>query len=118
MENSACSVNHNDIFGAFYANRVRDTGGNDHSHIVAAAMIVTIDEETHSALGKTSTHIAQNHLYASLDKKHDIPLFVIVTTQRIILRSAHEQTSQPFLGGRIGRNTRWMQMKSLGGVRK
>ena len=76
-------------------------------------MIVAIDEETHDALGKTSTHIAQNHLHGSLEKKHDVPLLVIVTTQRIILGRAYEQTSQPFLGGRIGRNARWMHMKSL-----
>src|SRR5512132_2019938 len=113
MENRAGSVNHDDIFRAFYANGVRDAGWNDHSHIVAAAMIIAIDEETHDALGKASTHIAQNHLDTSLEKKHDVPLLVIVTTQRIILRRAYEQTPQPFLGGRIGRNAWWMHMKSL-----
>src|SRR4029077_9471137 len=101
------------ILSAFDANRVRDAGWNDHSHIVAAAMIVAIDEETHDALGKTSTHIAQNHLHGSLEKKHDVPLLVIVTTQRIILERAHEHTSEPFLGRRIGWNARRMYMKSL-----
>src|SRR6266404_7566562 len=118
MENRACSVNHGDVFCAFSANSVRDAGWNDHSRIVAAAMIVAIDEETHDALGKTGAHIAQNHLHGSLEKKHDVPLFVIVTTQRIILGPAHEQTAQPFLSGRIGRNTRWMDMKSLRAGRK
>src|SRR5207302_7007453 len=113
MKNCACSVNHNHVFGAFYANGVRDAGWNNHSHIVAAAMIIAIDEETHDALGKASTHIAQNHLHDPLEKKHDVPLFVIVTTQRIILWPAHEQAAQPFLGGRIGRNARWMHMKPL-----
>src|SRR4029077_1794240 len=106
------------ILSAFDANRVRDAGWNDHSHIVAAAMIIAFDEETHDAPGKTSAHIAQNHLHASLEKKHDVPLFVIVTTQRIILRPPHEQTAQPFLGGRIGRNARWVHMKSFGARRK
>jgi hypothetical protein len=32
-------------------------GGNDYSDVVAALMIVAIDEETHNALGKTTTHI-------------------------------------------------------------
>src|SRR6266478_6827906 len=118
MKNVTHTINHDDIFGPFYANGVRDSGWNDHSRIVAALMIVAIDEETHSTLGKTSTHIAQNHLHPSLEKKHDVPLFVIVTTQRIILWAAHEQTSQPFLGGRVGRNTWWMDMKSLCAVCK
>ena len=77
-------------------------------------MIVAIDEETHNALGKTSTQVAQNHLHPSLEKKHDVPLFVIITTPRIILWPVHEQTSQPFFGGRVGRNIWWMHMKSLG----
>jgi hypothetical protein len=81
-------------------------------------MIVAIDEETHNALRKTGTHIAQNYLHASLEKKHHVPLFVIITTQRIILWRAHEQASQPLLSGRIGRNTRWMHMKSFGAARK
>src|SRR5712672_3439280 len=113
MENCARPVNHDDVFRPFYANRVCDPGWNDHSHIVAAAMIIAIDEETHDALGKASTHIAQNHLHDPLEKKHDVPLLVIVTTQRIIVRRAYEQTPQPFLRGRIGRNARWMHMKSL-----
>src|SRR2546428_11462863 len=113
MKSRACSVNHDDIFGAFYANRMRDPGWNDHSHIVAAAVIIAFDEETHDAPGKTSAHIAQNHLHGSLEKKHDVPLLVIITTQRIIFRRAYEQTSQPFLGGCIGRNAWWMHMKSL-----
>ena len=49
LENRAGSVNHDDVFRAFYANGVRDAGWNDHSHIVAAAMIIAIDEETHDA---------------------------------------------------------------------
>src|SRR5437773_2232718 len=113
-KNRARPINHDHVFGPFYANGVRDSGWNDHSRIVATLMIVAIDEETHNALGKTSTHIAQNHLYPSLEKKHDVPLFVIITTQRIILWPVHEQASQPFLGGRVGRNTRWMHMKSFG----
>src|SRR6266481_7073841 len=112
-KNGAGPIDHDHLFRSFYSNGVRDAGGNDNSRIVTALMIVAIDEETHNALGKSSPHIAQNHLHPSLEKKHDVPLFVIVTTQRIILRYAHEQTSQPFLGGRIERNTRWMDMKSF-----
>src|SRR5206468_12530378 len=92
-KNGAGPIDHDHVFRSFYSNGVRDAGRNDHSHIVAALVIVAINKETHDALGKTSTHIAQNHLHASLEKKHDVPLFVIVTTQRIILWRAHEQAS-------------------------
>src|ERR1700758_5581088 len=65
-KNGAGPVDHDHVFRSFYSNGVRDAGWNDDSHVVTALMSVAIDEETHDALGKTSPHIAQNHLHPSL----------------------------------------------------
>src|SRR4029453_14464405 len=112
-EDRARSVNHDHVFGTFRANSMRHARRNYGGDVVPASMIVTINKETHDAPRKSGTDIAQNHLRTSLQEKHYIPLFVIITTQGVILRLAYEQASQPFLRSHTGRNRGRMHMKSF-----
>src|SRR4029450_9671715 len=118
MEDGARPVNHDHVFRTFHANGVRHAGRNYGADVVVTSMIVTIDKETHDAPRKSGTDIAQNHLRTSLEEKHYIPLFVIITTLGVILRLAYEQASQPFLRSHIGRNPRRMHRKSFGAMCK
>src|SRR6266487_3376897 len=95
MKNGACSVNHDHVFCAFSTNRVRHARWNYDPDVVVATMIIAINKETHHAPGKTRSDVAQNYLNATLQKEHHIPLLVIVTAERIILRLVHEQAAQP-----------------------
>src|SRR5947207_15929218 len=118
MKSRACAINHDHVLRAFHANGVRYSGRNYHADIVAPAKIISIDRKTHDASGEPGADIAQDHFDSSLQKKHHIPLLAIVRSQRIILRIGHEQPALPFLGSRIGRNARWMNVKSLCAVRE
>src|SRR5205807_5638721 len=91
---------------------------NHNADVVVATMIVTVDEESHHSPPQPRSDVAQNHLNASLQKKHHIPLLVIVAAQRIIFRFIDEQTAQPIGRGASFRNTRWMYVETFRGVRK
>ena len=53
MKNRARPVNHDHFLRTFSANGVGDTGWNNDADVIAAAMIIAIDKETHDAPGET-----------------------------------------------------------------
>src|SRR4029450_3678885 len=113
MENRACSVNHDDIFRALGANRVRHARWNHHADVMSAAMMVAVDEESHHSPRQSCADVAQNHLNATLQKEHHIPLLVIVAAQRVVFRFIDEQAAQPLRRGAAFRNTGRMHMEAF-----
>ena len=49
--------------------------------VVVATMIITIDKESHYPPGEPRADVAQDDLSATLQKKHHVPLLVVVATQ-------------------------------------
>src|SRR5207249_6738014 len=118
MKNRARPVNHDHFLRTFSANGVGDTGWNNDADVIAAAMIIAIDKETHDAPRKTGADIAQDHLSASLQKKHYVPLLLIISAQRIVIRLIDEQAAQPIGCYRAFGNTGRMHVKTFCGLRK
>ena len=59
--------------------RMRHAGRNDDPDIVAAAVIIAIDDEAHGSRRHPRAHIPQDHLRDALDNKHHVPLLFIGT---------------------------------------
>src|SRR5437773_2024527 len=118
MKNRARPVNHDHFLRTFSANGVGDTGWNNDADVIAAAMIIAIDKETHDAPRKTGADIAQDHLSASLQKEHHVPLLLIISAQRIVIRLIDEQAAQPIGCCRAFGNTGRMHVKTFCGLRK
>src|SRR5207248_11081700 len=74
----ACTVNHDRVFASLDAQRMRDAGRNDDGHVAGTVMIIAVDKKTHDPREQTSAHIPQDHLQATLQKKHYVPLFRVV----------------------------------------
>src|SRR5207244_12116962 len=79
MKRSACSINHDHVFRAFSTNRVRHARWNYDPDVVVATMIIAIDKESHYSPWKPCADIAQNYLNAPLQKKHHVPLLIVIT---------------------------------------
>src|SRR5947199_5181416 len=99
MKSRTGSISHDHIFPALHANRVRYPRRNDNASVVVTAMIVTVNKEAHYAPRQACPDVAQNHLNPALQKEHDIPLLIIVTTPRIFFRFIDEQAAQPIRCG-------------------
>src|SRR5262249_49862134 len=97
---------------------MRDAGRNHDADIVAAAIIVAVDKKMHAPRRQAGPDVTQKNFRTTLEEKHDVPLFAIVRSQRIVLRLIDEQTPQPFLCRSIRRNVRWMNMKTFRSVRE
>src|ERR1700736_2515410 len=111
MERRACSIYHDHVLRTLGAQRVSDTGRNYDSDIVAAATIVAVDVKAHRARGQSFSYIPQNHLKPPLHEKHHVPLFSIVTAQRIVRGFVQKQAAMPFCRSRVRWNAWWMHMK-------
>src|SRR5437868_2690191 len=90
-------------------------GGNDHSHVVSAWMIVPFYIEAHRLRLQTFTHVPKNHFNAPLDEEHDIPLLLIVATPRIIARIVQKNLTMPVCRRCAVRNAWRMNVKTFGG---
>src|SRR6185437_2107194 len=90
-----------------------DSRRNNHSHVAFAGMIIAIYIEAHRSSGQTFSHIPEQHFDTSLDKKHDVPLLIGITSQAVVSRLVNKQSPMPICRRCFGGNTRGMNVKTL-----